>query len=544
MHSQSYDKFARFYHSRTLLWLLIALGIVLRLIQYLHDTSLWFDESRNALGIISLSVFKLVSPTPHQTLSLPIGFLMLEKLATQILGYSESALRLIPLFFGVASMFLFYKVARKYISAQAVPIAIALFAITQYLIELSSSVKPYAGDVAIALMLYTMISYSQSRNHYILRNITFGILGAVAVWISHPSVFILGGIGMTLAITCLINKEWQKIRGLFITFFLWIAGFLMVYITYTRPLMHNFTLTNDKIVWMKHGAFMPFPPLTLSDIQWFVDLPLRIFTTPAGLVFTGIASLTFLTGCIIILKENKKHFFLLVSPFILVLIASGLRLYVFSQSPILFLVPILFLFIAQGTEHIRKKISDPSKIAGIILVGLLFLHPAILTAYHVIKPNAREEMKPVLTYIKKNWQEGDIIYVYYMSQFAFEYYAKYHPGDYRFNNREYIIGKGPQDWYATYKREDFKGFWDPERPFSQPYYSVLQDYTKDIDNLRGHKRVWFLFSSFVSKSGINEEKFFVYHLETIGKQLDFFGKPNVASVYLYDLSDDNRGSIK
>jgi len=42
----------------------------------------------------------------------------------------------------------------------------------------------------------------------------------------------------------------------------------------------------------------------------------------------------------------------------------------------------------------------------------------------------------------------------------------------------------------------------------------------------------------ISKNGIDEEKFFVYNLETIGKQLDFFGRSGTSAVYLYDLSDD------
>jgi len=57
-----------------------------------------------------------------------------------------------------------------------------------------------------------------------------------------------------------------------------------------------------------------------------------------------------------------------------------------------------------------------------------------------------------------------------------------------------------------------------------------------MDNLRGNKRAWVLFMGSIPKDGINEEKFFVYHLENMGKRIDYFGIPWISSVYLYDLS--------
>jgi hypothetical protein len=505
---------------------------------------LWFDESRNALGIISWSFSELVSPAPDQTLSLPVGFLMLEKLAVQTLGYSEYALRLIPLLFGITSLFLFYKVARQYIKPKAIPVALGLFAVLNPLVDLSSGLKPYTGDVAIALLLYAVTIYTQSRKLNALQVILLGGLGATIIWFSHPSVFILAGIGITLSVSCLVKKEWSKMRGLLVIFLIWVSGFLAVYLIYTRSLMSNFTLTNNNIVWMKHKAFMPFPPLSLSDIQWFIDLPLRIFVFPVGLTFSGIATLAFIAGCITIFLEKKEYFFILISPLIITLLASGLNKYVFSQEPILFLVPFILLFIAEGTEYIREKLSHSSKIIGIIFVVLLFLHPLAWATYHAVKPSSREEIKPVLAHIKNKWQEGDVLYVYYMTQFAFDYYSKYHPGNYHFGDNEYIIGRGPQDWYATYKKQEFEGFWDPENPFSQPYTESFKEYVEDLNKLKGHKRVWVLFSSMVSKEGIHEEKYFKYYLETIGKQLDFSGRAGISAVYLYDLSEKPLNSDK
>lgn len=530
------QKLSLFYNSNKFPWLIICVGVAFRLIRYSHNSSLWFDESRNAIGIINRSFSELVIPASNQTLSLPLGFYILEKFAIKILGNSEYAFKLFPLLFGIASLVLFYNVAKQYIKPKAIPIALGLFAVLEPLVDSSSAVKPYSCDVAIALFLYAITKYIQSRKLNTLQAMLLGGIGATTALFSHPSVFIMVGIGTTMIISCAVKKEWSKMRGLLITFLIWGSGFLAVFFIYTRPLMYNFTLTNDSIFWMKAKGFMPFPPMSLSDIQWFLDLPQRIFAFPIGLTFSGIGTLTFLAGCITIFLGKKEHFFILISPLIFTLLASAFHKYVFSLTPILFLVPFIILIIAEGTEYIREKISFSSQVIGIILVGLLFLHPLSWAAYNTVKPSSREEIKPVLAHIKNNWKSGDILYVYYMTQFAFEYYSKYHPGNYHFSENEYIIGRGPQDWYATYKRKDFKGFWNPDRPFSQPYNEIFKGYIEDLNKLKGNKRVWVLFSSMVSKDGIHEEKFFQYHLETIGKKLDSFGQPGVSAVYLYDLS--------
>lgn len=530
------ERLSKLYNSGNLPWIIISAGILLRLIRYLYNPSLWFDESRNAINILNRSLLGIIPPPPDVTVSPPIGFFLLEKIAIFLFGTTEYALRLFPLLFGVVSLFLFYIVARHYIKPKSVPIAIGLFAVLNPLVELSSELKPYTGDVAITLLLYVSTIYSQTKKTNAWQIIFLGGLGAVMLWFSHPSVFILSAIGITLSVSCMVNKEWAKMRGLFITFLIWGISFLAVYFVYTGPLSFNFTLTNDRIVWMNHKAFMPCPPLSLSDFQWFLDLPQRIFAFPVGLTFTGIGALTFIAGCITIFTKNKEHFFILFTPLIITLLASGFHKYVFSREPILFLVPLIVIIIAEGTEYIIEKLNQSSRIIGIIFLALLFVHPLSWSAYYAVKPISHEEIKPVLAHIKNNWQSGDIIYVYYMSQFAFEYYSKYYPGNYHFNDNQYIIGHGPQDWYATYKRQEFKGFWNPEKPFSQPFTEILKEYVQNINELKGYKRVWVLFSSIVSKEGINEEKFLKYHLDTIGKQLNFFGYPGVSAVYLYDLS--------
>ena len=56
-------------------------------------------------------------------------------------------------------------------------------------------------------------------------------------------------------------------------------------------------------------------------------------------------------------------------------------------------------------------------------------------------------------------------------------------------------------------------------------------YIRDLDKLRGNKRVWVLFSH-----SWTEEQFFLSYLDSIGGRVDSFKKRG-AAVYLYDLGE-------
>src|SRR5258707_1345114 len=99
------------------LWvsLAITLGALLRLVLYLRNRSLWYDEALLALNILHRPFAGLFATLDYHQ-SAPIGFLVLEKLATKIGGGSEFVLRFTPLVFGIGALFLFSQVARECLS--------------------------------------------------------------------------------------------------------------------------------------------------------------------------------------------------------------------------------------------------------------------------------------------------------------------------------------------------------------------------------------------------------------------------------------------
>ena len=81
----------------------VFLGVLVRTVQYLSNRSLWGDEVNLALNIIDRSYGEL-SQVLDNNQAAPLGFLWLEKLATQIWGNSEYALRLFPFLSSIVSL--------------------------------------------------------------------------------------------------------------------------------------------------------------------------------------------------------------------------------------------------------------------------------------------------------------------------------------------------------------------------------------------------------------------------------------------------------
>ena len=147
-------------------------------------------------------------------------------------------------------------------------------------------------------------------------------------------------------------------------------------------------------------------------------------------------------------------------------------------------------------------------------------------------------MKPALQYIKDNWQKGDILYVHFYAQYAFDYYSMYHPQPFTFDDDEYIIGIAPRGWYRIWKRNLVSKYYDTGKTVKQSSTDILKRYKKDIDQLKGHKRAWLLFVRGISSTaGIKDSAFSLYYLDTKGKRLASF--KNSVSAYLYDLSEQS-----
>ena len=73
---------------------------------------MWCDETMFAANLLDRDWSDLTRPLDYRQVC-PLGFLAIEWLAVRLLGFSELALRCFPMLCGVASVPLFYRLARQ-----------------------------------------------------------------------------------------------------------------------------------------------------------------------------------------------------------------------------------------------------------------------------------------------------------------------------------------------------------------------------------------------------------------------------------------------
>jgi hypothetical protein len=484
-----------FLRSDFLHWALVGLGALLRFRQYLFNRSLWHDETLLSLNVIERSfsgLLERLSSNQHA----PIGFLFLQRLSVLLFGSGEYALRLVPLLAGIASLFLFLAVARRTLPPEARPVALALFALCGPLVYYSSEAKQYSSDVAVALLILVATLEARKQSLTLARATTFAVLGAAAVWLSHPAALVLAGSGLVLGLPALRSRDRQRLATLLVIGAAWAASFAVSYFLVLRQSLADPGILN----WWK-GDFVPSPLLSFAAGKWLALRFVTFFRSPVGLPFDGIGILAFIIGCAA-LRGAPGVLWIVLSPVVAAVVASALRVYPLGARLDLFLVPSVILVIARGADWISEKTRQELPLLGPLFLALLVLPSAGLAAHILVKPETRDEVRPILAYVREHWKEGDLIYGY-RSSAAFRYYLP----RFGFDDQEY---HGGVDVSADWRADE-----------------------RDLEGLRGRERVWIVFPR-PPKQDPNID-FYLHTLDAMGTRLDSYERPGAAS-FLYRLS--------
>jgi len=487
-------------------WCVIVFGITLRAAQYMFKASLHVDEGSLALNIINRSFAGLLQPLDSEQAA-PVGFLFLEKLALLAFGDGEYSLRLFPFLFSIASLVLFYEAARKCLQEWAATIALAFFSVSSYVIYYAAQIKQYSSDVAITLVIIVVAFNIETRELTARRAALFAGLGALAVWLSHPSVLVLAGVGLALALATLRQKDWRRFWILAGAYAVWLVSFAAFYLISLRNLSGNQTLETS---WAAKGAFIPLPPRSLADLEWIPRALIKMFENPFGLRFPILVLVVFLIGGFWLFVKNKRQLLILIGPIAFTMLASGLHKYPFGRRLLLFLIPPVLLVVGAGAEYIIQKKRPYSMLIGGAIVALLLFQPVGGATRNMLHPRA-QDIRPVLEYVRDRRQPGDVVYVYHHQREPFLYYAK----KYGFDESESVLGIDARD------KKNRGANWEA--------------YARDLDRLRGYRRVWLLFSHVRKIKGVSEEEFMTRYLDSFGVRVERFGRLG-ASAYLYDLS--------
>jgi hypothetical protein len=400
----------------------ILLGLVLRLVQYAANRSLWFDEALLALNILHRSAASLTATLDFRQVT-PIGFLEAERFATHALGASELALRLLPLLLGLASVPLFALLALRILAPAAAVVASTVFACAPGAVYYSSELKQYSGDVAVGVTLLVLalalLDPSTSRR----RRIAAAVVGAIVIPLSTASVFVVGGVAVTFGVRFVFRRDRRSTEAV-AAIGLWLVSAVgLVVFTATRASQLESALGTGGVLFptgSTAGGHLQWPQRVASGI-WrsagFPDsAPERYLHWPlAGLAVIGLLSLA---------RRKPAVASMIVLPFAVMTVASALHRYPVFDRTVLFLVPASLLLVAEGISAVAALArAGPARYAtAAVLAAAVAVVPVVHAAGNAVDPIKHEEVKSVLEHIRGAWQPGDALFVDSDTGFVLRYY--------------------------------------------------------------------------------------------------------------------------
>lgn len=341
-----------------MIYLILILGFVVRLVNI--NQSLWLDEASQVLmsqkSIYSI-LFERVGDF-HPPLSYLIFHYWL------MLGQSEIWLRLLPIIFGVATIFVVYKLCQKLFNEKLALIS-ALFL----------SLAPYHVYYSQEIRMYSITTFFASLSmYYLITKKCFGYVVVTSALIyTHYMGFFL------LAAQVFYKRDWRLLGIISLTFLPWLP-FLY------EQLQNGVKASEYLPGWEKLLSVEPIKAVPLTFIKFSIG---RINFEPQilylGISVVVLAFLGFLIFRAIKLEKSRLPLFWLFVPIVLAWLISFI-LPMNQPFRLLFTLPAFCMLLSIG-------VGELGKFWRLGLCGVLVISIAGLLIYWINPKFQREDWR-------------------------------------------------------------------------------------------------------------------------------------------------------
>lgn len=397
-------------------------GIGIATFQWLYNRSLWLDEAMLANNIISRNFSELLQPLDNYTAAPPL-YLYSVKFITLISGISEYAFRIFALVCFIISTFIYLIYLKKSKNGIVLTVfSFSLFVFNAFLIRYASELKQYMADVLFST-LFLLLLHQYKESNKSKRYLIFLLLtGCLGIFFSHAVIILIGTSTILFLHNFGLKKELKRIE--IVVILVWIAIILMNYFLF----FYNHPSKQFQIkYWIDANAFLPIWGSFSEVISFLLIKTKMVFFElfPFGLTLSWCLLFLFFLGLIKLLVDKKWYQIILyLSPIILHLALSALKMYPFEKRYLIYLIPFIILIISYGFQFLYNFLPINNYPLLITIIAIFIPLVLLKKTFENRFPIKIEEVKEVISYLKQNEKIGDNLYVYYSSKPAIDYYLK------------------------------------------------------------------------------------------------------------------------
>lgn len=399
-------------------WLFVALGVLLRVRQFVSNRSLWLDEAALALIIRNGTFAEDFAPVMPNNQAAPVGFLALVRVLWRLLGDTDYAIRVVPFVAGLATLFLMRDVARRLLSPPFAHLAIALAAISPSLLRYSDEFKQYGIDSCLALAMVALILRALPGPLTARHTVAVALSGAVMIWFAHAIVFVLVACGAALVADAAVRRDRRAFIRVSMIGLAWVASFAIAYVTHLAAKSQSSALLDFHAF-----AMLPVQAPLIEWLVWLKQRLLHAMNSPGGLHPTWLGLLAVTAGFWAIGRKGLAVLLLVALPLLVVLGGAIVRRYPFEGRFIVFLLPFLLLGASAAMQALSERAGRWLPGAWLALGIALSLVSAKTTAQRFVTPFTIQETRPLFEELAAERRPGDAIVVYYGAVAAFDHYA-------------------------------------------------------------------------------------------------------------------------
>lgn len=387
--------------NKNLIFIILVFALVMRLVGI--NQSLWLDEAIGAEAVRDFSYVGLLADFPRSDNHPPLYYLDL-KTWTTLFGYSEIALRMHSVVYGVLTIFLVFLIAKKINKNRFFPYLSALFlATSQIHIYYSHEARMYAMAAFLAsLAIYSflfVIEDSKERFYWVLFSFSITAL----LFTDYMPVFLVP----VFWIAGFLNKKdkgwWLKLLTTHIPLLtlgvIWLPTFLhqsqrgqwlLQTLPGWRAVAGGATFKQAALVWTK----FVFGRISLINKSLYYSL-------------VGIVSIPFVYSMYFAFKDRKEQTniirFWLIIPLATGFLAS-FWFPAFIYFRFLYVLPAFYILVVFGALKIKVK-----SIRNLVIFTILLANLVSWLIYITDERQQREKWRQATSFVEQKLGENEVV---------------------------------------------------------------------------------------------------------------------------------------